>query len=64
MLLEDYALNTRLSYNRLMDQGQQMMILMKGQLMQCTLDVLELIQGDALKWASAYEQCLTAAEAS
>lgn len=59
MLLEHFALNTRLAYNHLVDQGQQMMILMKGQIMQCALTELNAIQEQSLAWASAYGQCKT-----
>lgn len=59
MLLEHFALNTRLAYNHLIEQGQKMMILMKGQMMQCALTELNAIQEQSLAWASAYGQCKT-----
>lgn len=59
MLLETYALNTRHSYNRLISHGQQMMILMKGNLVQCSLAELESVQAKALAWSTAYGQCMT-----
>lgn len=59
MLLDTYALNTRLSFNRQIDQSQQMMLLIRGSLLQCTLTELEAIQTESVGWNSAHQQCLT-----
>lgn len=59
MLLDTYALNTRLSFNRQIDQSRQMMLLIRGSLLQCTLTELEAIQTESVAWNTAYRQCMT-----
>lgn len=58
-LLEHFALNTLLEYNRLIEQSEQMMILMRGNMMQCALTELDGIQERSLAWSSAYHECQT-----
>lgn len=57
--MDTYALNVRLAYNHQVEQGQRDLILLRGRLLQCTLNELNTIQDKFTGWSSAYGQCIT-----
>lgn len=57
-LLETFAVNTRMSYDQVLGQGRHSMGLLKGNLMQCSLNEIDAIQGMAQDWYSTYNECV------